>query len=194
MTRSQRRLLILAGIIVSGCATTEPLPTFYTLRANSADQSNVNKRASQSVKAYVNRAVIPSYLNRTNLASFRANQVTYSNSAFWAAPLDQLIAQAMAADLSGLGISAGGFQPMFSPPPHPYELNLRISRCEGYDTGEVVFSGTWEIRSAGDGGAVASKAFDLRRTGWPPGDYPKLALLLAEEVTECSQRIAASFR
>jgi uncharacterized lipoprotein YmbA len=192
MTRIQRRLLILAGIIVSGCATTEPLATFYTLQANSDSQSNPNQRATRAVKAYVNRAVIPSYLNRTNLASFHGNQVRYSNSAFWAAPLDQTIPQAIAADLNRLGISAGGFQPMFSPPPHSYELNLRISRCEGYDTGEVVFSGTWEIRSAGDGGAIATRGFDLRRTGWPPGDYPKLALLLTEEVSECSQRIAAS--
>jgi uncharacterized lipoprotein YmbA len=194
MTRIQRRLLILAGFVVSGCATTEPLATFYTLRTNSAGQSNPKQGAARAVNAYVNRAVVPSYLNRTNLASFSGDQVRYSNSAFWAASLDQVIAQAIASNLNGLGISASGFQPMFSPPPHSYELNLRISRCEGYDTGEVVFSGTWEIRSAGDGGAISSKAFDLRRSGWPPGDYPKLALLLTEEVGECSQRIAASLR
>jgi uncharacterized lipoprotein YmbA len=194
MIRIRRRLLILAGVIVSGCATTEPLPTFYTLREHSADQLASRQKNARPVRVYVNRAVIPSYLGRTNLASFQGNQVRYSNSAFWADPLDQAIPQAIAGNLSGLGVPAAGFQPMFNPPSHAYDLELRISRCEGYDNGDVVFSGTWGIHSAGEAGSTSVQSFDIHRSGWQPGDYPQLARLLADAVSECSRRIAADLR
>jgi uncharacterized lipoprotein YmbA len=191
MTGTQRKLLILVGIIVSGCATTEPLPTFYTLGPAGAHRA-VNQRVSQSVRAYVNRVILPPYLNRTNLASFRGNQVEYSSSAFWAVPLDQAVAQAVARNLNAVGVSAVGFQPLASPPAHSYEVTMRISQCQGYDTGEVIFSGVWEIYSAGGASKIAAKSFNLHRSGWPAGHYASMASLLADEVTECSKQIAAS--
>ncbi|HZC35615.1 MAG TPA: ABC-type transport auxiliary lipoprotein family protein, partial [Chthoniobacterales bacterium] len=136
-----RKLLILTGIIVSGCATREPLATFYTLDPGGDIHSATKQSVGRSVRVYVNRVILPPYLNRTNLASFRNNQVEYSTWAFWAIPLDQAIAQAVARDLSAAGVSAFGFDPMASPPPHSYEVTVRITRCEGYDSGDVVLSG-----------------------------------------------------
>jgi uncharacterized lipoprotein YmbA len=183
-----RNLLIL--LIVSGCATTEPLSTFYTLGPGGDVHSVVKQSVRWSVRAYVNRVILPAYLNRTNLASFRSNQVEYSNSAFWAAPLDQAIAQAVALNLSAFGVSAIGFQPMSNAPAHSYDVTIRITQCEGYDTGQVVLSGVWELRSAGGGSLIASKSFAIHRSGWQPGHYPSLASLLADEVTELSKQIA----
>jgi uncharacterized lipoprotein YmbA len=193
MIRIRRRLLIL-GIIVSGCATTEPLATFYTLGPGGDIHSKVKQSAAWSARVYVNRVILPPYLYRTNLASFRRNQVEYSNSAYWAAPLDQTIARALALNLSAFGVAAIGFDPMASPPAHSYEVTIRINQCEGYDTGEVVLSGAWEFRSAGAGKIIASKSFAIHRTGWQPGHYPSLASLLADEVTELSKQMAASLR
>ncbi len=189
-----RQSLILIGIIVSGCATSEPLPTFYTLGPGPAVEAAATRAIRDSVLVYVNRVIIPPYLTRTNLASFRNNQVEYSRSAFWAASLDQTIAQGVALNLGALGISASGFQPMSSPPPHSYELTIRVTQCEGYDTGEVVLAGVWELRSAGGGSRIASKSFVIRRSGWQPGHYPSLAAMLADEVTELSRQIAAKIR
>jgi len=188
------RLLILAGVIVSGCATTEPLATFYTLGPGGDTHSVVKQSVRWSVQAYVNRVVLPPYLYRTNLASFRNNQVEYSSAAFWAAPLDQAIAQAVALNLSALGVSASGFQPMSSPPAHSYDVTIRITQCEGYVTGDVVLSGVWELRSVSGGNIIASKSFALHRGGWQPGHYPRLASLLADEVTELSKQIAVRLR
>jgi uncharacterized lipoprotein YmbA len=191
MIETGRKLLILTGIVVSGCATTEPLATFYTLDPGGVAHSGAKQSAARSVRVYVNRVILPAYLNRTNLASFRNNQVEYSSSAFWAIPLDQAIAQAVARNLSALGVSAIGFQPMASPLPHSYEISIRVTRCEGYDTGDVVLSGVWELRPAGDGSIIASNSFAIHRSGWQPGHYPSLASLLADEVRELSKQIAS---
>src|ERR1700720_4338366 len=129
------RLLIL--LIVGGCATTEPLSEFYTLGPGGDIHSKIKQSAARSVKVYVNRVILPPYLNRTNLASFRNNQVEYSTYAFWAAPLDQAMAQAVALNLTALGITAFGFQPMATPPAHSYEITIRVIQCGGYDSGEV---------------------------------------------------------
>jgi uncharacterized lipoprotein YmbA len=191
MIETGRKLLLLTGIVVSGCATTEPLATFYTLDPGGVSHSGARPSAVRSVRVYVNRVILPAYLNRTNLASFRNNQVEYSTSAFWALPLDQAIAQAVARNLGALGVSAIGFQPMASPLPHSYEVSIRVTRCEGYDTGDVVLSGVWELRPAGEGRIIASKAFAIHRSGWQPGHYPSLASLLADEVSELSKQIAS---
>jgi uncharacterized lipoprotein YmbA len=182
------RLLVL--LIVGGCATTEPLPEFYTLGPGGDVHSKIKQSAARSVRVYVNRVILPPYLNRTNLASFRNNQVEYSTYAFWVAPLDQAIAQAVALNLSAFGITAIGFQPMSSPPAHSYEISIRVTQCEGYDSGEVVLSGVWELRSP-DGSIIKSKPFAIHRSGWRPGHYPSLAVLLADEVTELSKQMAS---
>jgi uncharacterized lipoprotein YmbA len=184
-----RLLLIL--VVVSGCATTEPLPTFYTLGPGGDVQSKVKQSTAWSVRVYVNRVILPPSLYRTNLASFRNNRVQYSSSAFWAAPLDQEIAQAVALNLKRFGVSAVGFDPTASPPPHSYDVTIRITQCGGYENGEVVLSGVWELRSASGDSIIGSKPFAVRRSGWQPGHYPSLATLLADEVTELSKQIAS---
>jgi uncharacterized lipoprotein YmbA len=186
------RLLIL--LMVSGCATTEPLAEFYTLGPGGDVHSKAKQSAARSVQIYVNRVILPPYLNRTNLASFRNNQVEYSSYAFWAASLDQAIAQAIALNLSAFGSTAIGFQPMWSPPVHSYEITIRITQCEGYDNGEVVLAGAWELRSPGGGSIINRKSFAIHRSGWRPGHYPSLATLLADEVTELSRQIALVLR
>jgi uncharacterized lipoprotein YmbA len=185
------KLLIL--LIVSGCATTEPLPTFYTLGPGGDVHSTLKQSTARSVRVYVNRVIVPAYLSRTNLASFRNNQVEYSSSAFWATSFDQAIAQAVALNLNSFGVSAIGFDPMSSPPARSYDVTIRIAQCEGHDNGEAVLSGVWELRSP-SGSVISSKSFAIHRSGWQPGHYPSLAALLADEVTELSKQIASRLR
>jgi uncharacterized lipoprotein YmbA len=185
------KLLIL--LFASGCATTEPLPTFYSLGPGGDVHSTLKQSTARSVRVYVNRAIVPAYLSRTNLASFRNNQIEYSNSAFWATSLDQAIAQAVALNLNSFGVPAIGFQAMSNPPTHSDEIAIRIAQCEGHDSGEAVLSGVWELRS-GSGAVISSKSFAIHRRGWQPGHYPSLAALLADEVTELSKQIASRLR
>jgi uncharacterized lipoprotein YmbA len=190
MIDKARQLLIL--VVVSGCATTEPLPTFYTLGPGGDVHSTAKQSSAWSARVYVNRVILPASLYRTNLASFRNHRVQYSNSAFWAAPLDQEIAQAVALNLKRFGVSAVGFDPMASPPPHSFDVTIRITQCGGYETGEVVLFGVWELRSADGGSIISSKTFAIHQSGWRPGHYPSLAAFLADEVTELSKKIASA--
>src|SRR5260221_13478945 len=114
MIGKARQLLIL--VVVSGCATTEPLPTFYTLGPGGDVQSKAKQSTAWSVRVYVNRVILPPSLYRTNLAGFRNNRVQYSSSAFWAAPLDQEIAQAVTLNLQTFGASRGRFDSIAGPP------------------------------------------------------------------------------
>src|SRR5258708_33864085 len=96
-----------------------------------------------------------------------------------------------ALNLKRFGISRVGFGPRASPPPHSYDVTIRITQCGGYETGEVVLSGVWELRSASGDSIIGSKPFAAHRSGWQPGHYPSLAALLADEVTELSKQIAS---
>ena len=186
-------LAIAAGLLFAGCATKEPLPSFYVLTRPIGSGGSPVK--SGQPRVYVERVAVPAYLARTNLASTGAgSQIIYSPSARWAAPLDQGIAGAVADNLNRLGVGAAGFQPSIQPPPHQYEVTLRIVRFEGTQDGDVILSAQWQVTPAGSSSPVTSRAANIRRTGWQPGDYAAMATLLANEVASLSREIARAVR
>jgi uncharacterized lipoprotein YmbA len=186
-------LAVAAGLLLAGCATKEPLPSFYLLTRPIGSGGSPVRSGQPSV--YVRRVEVPPYLARTNLASRGAgNQINYSPSARWAAPLDQGIAGAVADNLNRLGVSAVGFQPTIQPPPHRYEVALRIARFEGNPDGEVILSAQWQVTSAGNSSPGISRVSNIRRTGWQPRDYATLATLLSDEVVFLSREIARAVR
>jgi uncharacterized lipoprotein YmbA len=188
------RLTILLAMGVSllfGCATTEPLPTYFVLTGTGATAKPV--RPAASVRVYVRRVELPAYLNRTNLASFRGDQIRYSPTGLWALSLDQTISLGIASNLNRLGISAAGFQPSFSVPAHSYDVAVHITHFEGRESGDVLLSGDWQVLSSG-GGVVASKSVTIRREGWTFGNDAQLVALLSSEITELSEQIAGALR
>ena len=188
------RLIILLPVTVGlllGCATTEPLATYFVLTGSGAPAKPV--RPAATVRVYVRRVEVPAYLNRTNLASMRGNEVRYSPTGIWALTLDQTISLGIAWNLNRAGISAAGFQPAFSVPSHSYDVTVRITHFEGHENGDVLLSGNWQILSAG-GGIVASKSVTIHRSGWPVGNDAQLVALLSSETTELSDQIAQALR
>lgn len=186
-------LVVAAGLLLAGCATKEPLPSFYLLTQPIGSGGSPVRSGQPSV--YISRVAVPPYLARTNLASVGAgNEINYSPSARWAAPLDQAIAGAVADNLNRLGVSAVGFQPTIQPPPHRYEVALRIARFEGSQNGEVILSAQWQVTPAGGSSPVISRASNIRRRGWQPGDYATMATLLSDEVASLSREIARAVR
>jgi len=188
------RLTILLPVSVSlllGCATTEPLPTYFVLTAASVSAKPV--RPAATVRVYVRRVEGPAYLNRTNLASMNGNEVRYSPTALWALSLDQTISLGIAWNLNRAGMPAAGFQPAFTIPPHTYEVAVHITHFEGHENGDVLLSGSWQILTAG-GGVLASKSVTIRRSGWTVGNDAQLVALLSSETTELSDQIARALR
>src|SRR5260370_26536578 len=168
------RLTILLPVSVSlllGCATTEPLPTYFVLPAAVVSAKPVLPAAT--VRVYVRRVDGPAYLNRTNLASMNGNEVRYSPTALWALSLDQTISLGIAWNLNRTGIPAAGFQPAFTVSPHTYEVAVHITHFEGHENGDVLLSGSWQILTAG-GGALAGKTGRSRPSGRTGGNTTRL--------------------
>jgi len=185
-------LAIAAGLLLAGCATREPLPSFYLLTQPFGSGGLVK---SGQPRVYVERVAVPPYLARTNLASRGpGNQINYSPSARWAAPLDQGIAGAVADNLNRLGVGAASFQPMTQPPPHRYVVTVRVARFEGTQDGDVVLSAQWQVTPAGSSSPISSGASNIRKTGWQPGDYANMASLLSDAVASMSRQIARALR
>ena len=183
-------LLPVALTLLLGCATTEPLPSYFVLTPNGGPAP---ARPASAVRVYIRRVEVPAYLNRTNLASMNGDQIRYSPTGLWALPLDQAISLGIASNLNRLGVSAAGFQPAFGVPSHVYDVALHITHFEGHENGDVILSGNWQVLGAG-GGLVAGKSVTMRRAGWTFGNDAQLVALLSSELTELSEQIGRALR
>jgi len=184
-------LLVVGVSLLFGCATTEPLPTYFVLTGTGGTAKPA--RPATAVRVYVRRVEVPAFLNRTSLASMNGDQIRYSPTGLWALSLDQTTSLGIAANLNRLGISAAGFQPAFSVPSHVYDVAVHITHFEGHESGDVVLSGNWQILGAG-GGVVAGKSVTIRRAGWTFGNDSQLVALLSSEISELSDQIARALR
>lgn len=184
-------LLSVAASLLFGCATTEPLPTYFVLTGIGGTAKPA--RPAATVRVYVRRVEVPAYLNRTNLASMHGDQIRYSPTGLWALPLDQTISLGIASNLNHLGIPAAGFQPAFSVPAHTYDVAVHITHFEGHENGDVILSGNWQVLGSG-GGVIAGKSVTLRRSGWTFGNDAQLVALLSSELSELTGQIARVVR
>jgi uncharacterized lipoprotein YmbA len=186
------RTFILASLIACflGCAAKEPLTNFYVL----GRPKRTHSAHGGGMAVYVNRVEVPAYLAQTGLVTMTGGiEVRYSVSARWAEPLDRGISRAVADALSQTsGLRAYSFSPGAPPPPHAYDIRIRIERFEGNDNGEVSLQARWEVTTTDSSQIVASRKVNLRRSDWQPGDYAGLVRLLSAEINEMSRQIGRS--
>lgn len=190
-TRLKVGIALALALVVAACAATAPLPQFYLLTPPGPG----GHRSHGGPSVYVQRVVVPAYLTRNSLVTIRAgNQVNYASSARWAEPLDQGIARMVAEGLNRVTrVQATSFAPTTPPPPdYAYGVEIQVQRFEGTDTGQVILTGRYEVLPASGTEPIATRSFDVRRTGWQPGDYAGLARLLSEELMDLSRTIARS--
>ena len=179
---------------VAACAATAPLPQFYLLAPPGPGGGS---RSHSGPNVYVQRVVVPAYLAKNSLVMVRAgNQVDYASSARWAEPLDQGIARMVAEGLNRVArVQATSFTPNAPlPADYTYGVEIQLQRFEGTDTGQVILAGRYQVFTANGTEPIASRSFDVRRTGWQPGDYPGLARMLSEELMDLSRAIAQGVR
>jgi uncharacterized lipoprotein YmbA len=89
-------------------------------------------------------------------------------------------------------LRAYSFSPVAPPPPHNFDVRIRIEKFEGDDNGEVTLQARWEVTTTDSSEAIASSKVFLRRSGWQPGDYAGLVRFLSQEISEMSRQIARS--
>jgi uncharacterized lipoprotein YmbA len=178
-------VLTLCAQLLLGCTTTRQGPTYFVLGTQGGPPQPANPGA---VKVYVHKAELPAYLARQNLASTEGDNVRYSPKGLWAAPLDEAIPLAVAANLSRAGIPAAGFQPTQRPPAHTLDVIIRFTHFEGRQTGNVMVAGNWRIVSS-TGATLATDSFSIRRSPWKPAGDARLVALLSEAVLKLSLQI-----
>jgi uncharacterized lipoprotein YmbA len=178
------------GFWLAACAAKEALPQFYILTPPNAAYEG----SRTGLSLYVRRVQVPAYLAKNSLVMIRAgNQVDYAPSARWAEPLDQGVARAVAESLNRLTrVRASAFSPNTAPGDHARNLEIRLDRFEGSDTGEVFMTARYEVFPGDGSEPVVSRRFEARRTGWQPGDYGGLTRLLSDEVAELSRQVGRS--
>jgi uncharacterized protein len=183
--------LIVATIVLASCAAREPFPRFFVLTPTSDSMSG----HAGGTSVFVRRVEVPAYLVRLSLVTMRGgSEADYAETARWAEPLDQGVARAVAANLNRRsGITAFGFSPAAPPGLHRYDVQIRLERFEGTDSGDVVLAAHWQLSTA-DGSSVTSRRTEIHRSGWVPGDYPGLVRLLSDAVAEMSGQIARAIR
>ncbi|HEY0792787.1 MAG TPA: PqiC family protein [Chthoniobacterales bacterium] len=189
MIRLLARMSAMAGLGfgLAACAAKEALPQFYILTPPNAADEGSRKGAS----VYIRRVQVPGYLARNSLVTIRAgNQVDYAASARWAEPLDQGVARAVAESLNRFArVRASAFSPNSPPGDHARNVEIRLDRFEGSDTGEVFMTARYEVFSGESSEPQVSRTFQAHRTGWQPGDYAGLTRLLSDEVADLGRQI-----
>jgi uncharacterized lipoprotein YmbA len=177
--------LTICAQLLLGCTTTPPGPTDFVLSTQGGPAPPANSGAG---KIYIHKAEVPAYLGRRNLASTEGDNIRYSSTGLWAAPLEETIPLAIAANLSGAGIPAAGFQPLQRPPAHILDVFIRFTHFEGRQTGDVLVEGRWRLVSS-TGATLATNSFSIDRSGWKPGGDARLVALLSEAVLKLSLQI-----
>ena len=175
---------------LAACAAREPLPQFYLLTPTGP----ASGRSHGGPNVYVERVQVPAYLAKNSLVMVRGgNQVAYAGSARWAEPLDQGVARMVAEGLNRVArVQATSFTPGSPPGDYAYSVEIQLQRFEGTDTGEVVLAARYRVFTGSGTEPIASRSFEVRRSGWHPRDYAGLARLLSEELMDLSRTVSRS--
>jgi uncharacterized lipoprotein YmbA len=182
----------LAAVLMTGCATTEPEPTYYVLTG--LRSGGTRSHPPGAVDVYVRRIEVPAYIAKPGLITVKGGtQVEYADTNLWAEPLDQGLSRAVAEDLNQHShLRAFGFTPTASPPDHSYDVWIRLERFEGTDDGHAVLRARWWVSAAENSDSIGGRTTQITRSGWHPGDYGALVRLFRSEVRELSRQIAAA--
>jgi uncharacterized protein len=180
------------GFFFFGCATKEPLTSFFVL----TQQGDASTRSGRGASVYVQRVEVAPYLARLSLVEMKgANQAIYAPTARWAEPLPQGVSRAVADNLRRLfGLQAYSFMPANPPPDHAYNVSIHLERFEGNDNGDVVLLARWGLSGSRNEDAATNRTTEIHRSGWKPGDYATLANLLSDEVVDLSREIGRAIR
>jgi uncharacterized lipoprotein YmbA len=140
-------IAILAGVFLSACGTS-PSTRYYTLDA--VHGSAIGTSIPAETPVAIQKVVLPSILDRPELVRrITANRLDIDEVDRWAAPLDDLTQNVLAADLAAkmpAGTSIQPGEPL--PPGTTRRVFVDITTFEGDLAGRVVLRAQWTVETS----------------------------------------------
>lgn len=152
--------LIALTLMFSGCKMLSPVKdtaSYYTLTSLAASSA---KSRSNLVIA-INRPYLPTYLDRQeHIVRAASGQTLIDSNNIWSEPLDSGIARVTAENLSIL-LGSSNIQPIqnFTTLDYSHLIDIKITRFEQNDTGEMVLECTWSAHVVKSKAAPTTRRF-----------------------------------
>ena len=125
---------VIASLVLAGCGSSPP-SRFYTLASVPAPSPPHELKSASLV---IGKLTVPSILDRPEIATrVSATRVEFSQTRRWAAPLDKLVRQTLADDLSAASPAAGAM---------PLVVDIDIGEFDADAAGEVTLDARWALR------------------------------------------------
>lgn len=180
--------LMLLPVWLAACGSSPPTH-FYTLSVVAPQRSSASASDGTII---VGKVSVPASLDRSAIVTRNgANEVDVSDQARWAAPLDGMIRQTLAADLAarlgGTKVVSPG-DPVPAGPTRAVMLNLR--QFIGSSDGSVALDGDWSVQD-GKQHVLLTDSVHLTRQV-KAGDIAAMAAALSDMLGTLSDRIAAA--
>jgi uncharacterized lipoprotein YmbA len=189
-TYRDRRLFaaVLGMLLSTGCGASAPAK-FYTLVTGAA--SDGLPPATYGV--VISDVSVPSVVDRPQfVVQVAPNRVEIDEFNRWAAPLNETIADAVAADLSvrlGTPNVATALRVSFDP---AYRVTIQVQRFDSIPGEAVVLEAVWAVTTLSTGRTVSEKT--VARESVQSDDFDALAAAHSRALTKLTEEIAKGIR
>lgn len=138
---------------------------------------------------------LPEFLDRPQIATRTGpNEVGYSETHRWAAPLQQGVLSVLALDLGArLGTDRVSSFPFALGLGRDYDVIVDFARLEASASGEVSLDALWRIRDVASGQELVARRSILTRPA-PAADFAAQVGALSDALGELADQIAAAVR
>ena len=177
--------VILLAILLAGCGSS-PKTNFYMLSA----AGDVGRR-SISFPVQLAAVHIPPSLDRKQMVRMTGqNSVKISETEHWSAPLDLMIRNTLAQDLSARLSKNRMILPDAPAPSGTATIVVAITEFAPDAAGNVRLSGSWSLLAGGSNGSVLEREFKI--TGAPGPTAESMASAMSDALGRLAAQIASS--
>jgi uncharacterized protein len=136
---------------------------------------------------------IPAYLERHEVATRTANEVTFSANDRWAEPLPESFTRVLAADLAAqLNTDQVAYHPWFGSNVD-YRIEVEVERFERDDKGSTNLAARWMVKDGKTGNLLVGRDSNISHPA-QGGDSEATAAALSADVGDLSTQIASAVR
>ena len=185
------RILLLAAMALTGCASPGPPPSLHSLAA-AAPQATAGRASDESTyQAVIAQVGVPESVDRPQLIVQRGGSIELVESERWAEPLKRAIPRLLAADLmQRLDHVTVWSMPGAGPTRPDARISVEINRFESEIGKASVIEALWLIRA----GTVERSGRTIAQTPADTNSYDALVAAHRASLLQLSRDIAQALR